>query len=120
MSLMVSSREWLRLRGAGEVILGGLKSLLVVREDEEAPLTSKARKLLEEVKKLGSMEFHGPTFVRLFKVNCYLNKPDVVLQPSLNDITTTLALLVRNLVDSARPFVRWMDGTCLETPEQVD
>jgi len=25
---------------------------------------------------------------------------------------------VRSMVDSARPFVRWMDGTCLETPEQ--
>jgi dynein heavy chain len=55
---------------------------------------------------------------RLFKLNCYLNLPDVVVQPSIAETTKILACMVRSMVDSARPFVRWMDGTCLETPEQ--
>eukprot|EP01018_Ginkgo_biloba_P032036 Gb_30899 [translate_table: standard] len=52
MSLMASSGERLRLRGVGKAILGGLKSLLSGRGKEEAPLTSKAERFLEEVKKL--------------------------------------------------------------------
>jgi hypothetical protein len=42
----------------------------------------------------------------------YIIVRDVVLLVVING-------QVRSMVDSARPFVRWMDGTCLETPEQV-
>ncbi|GBG66225.1 hypothetical protein CBR_g57828 [Chara braunii] len=35
------------------------------------------------------------------------------------DVPFNLALCqVRNTVESTKPFVRWMDGTCIETPEQ--
>jgi hypothetical protein len=27
--------------------------------------------------------------------------------------------MVRSLVESTKAFVRWMDGTCIETPEQA-
>jgi hypothetical protein len=30
-----------------------------------------------------------------------------------------VALQVRNVVESTKPFVRWMDGSCIETPPQV-
>ncbi|KAJ7569126.1 hypothetical protein O6H91_01G062100 [Diphasiastrum complanatum] len=56
--------------------------------------------------------------IRLLKISCYLNNPDVIVQPSLNEISKLLTRLVRSMVDSARPFIRWMDGTCLATPEQ--
>ncbi|OAE19678.1 hypothetical protein AXG93_1847s1410 [Marchantia polymorpha subsp. ruderalis] len=55
---------------------------------------------------------------RLFRVVCFLNHPDVVVQPSLTETTKMLANMVRSILDSVRPFVRWMDGTCLETPPQ--
>jgi dynein heavy chain len=33
-------------------------------------------------------------------------------------VSKALGRLVRSLVDSTKLFVRWMDGTCVETPEQ--
>ncbi len=40
------------------------------------------------------------------------------MQPPLPEVRKQLGRLVRGLVESAKPFVRWMDGSCLETPEQ--
>ena len=54
----------------------------------------------------------------LFKISALLNLPEIVVQPPMNEVAKFLNRLVRNLVESTRPFVRWMDGTCLETPEQ--
>lgn len=33
-------------------------------------------------------------------------------------VNKALGRLVRSLVESTKSFVRWMDGTCIETPEQ--
>ena len=33
-------------------------------------------------------------------------------------VNKALGRLVRSLVESTKPFVRWMDGTSIETPEQ--
>jgi len=54
----------------------------------------------------------------LFKVSALLSSPEVVVQPPISEVTKFLSRLVRNLVECTRPFVRWMDGTCIETPEQ--
>lgn len=53
----------------------------------------------------------------LFQITMSLNNPEVVVQPSANDVKKVLGRLARNLVECSKPFVRWMDGTCLETPE---
>jgi len=47
-----------------------------------------------------------------------LMMPEVVVVPSTAEMGRQLGRLLRNLVESAKPFVRWMDGTCLEAPEQ--
>lgn len=46
-----------------------------------------------------------------------LNAPEIVVQPSINDAKKVLGRLARNLVECSKPFVRWMDGTCIEAPE---
>jgi hypothetical protein len=52
-------------------------------------------------------------------VTLSLQSTEVVVQPPLPEARKQLARLVRCLVESAKPFVRWMDGSCLETPEQA-
>ena len=42
----------------------------------------------------------------------------MVVNPSVQEVNKLLGRLVRSLVESTKPFVRWMDGTCIETPEQ--
>ena len=54
----------------------------------------------------------------LFRVCLSLIQPEVVLVPSAVEVSKQLGRLLRNLVESSKPFVRWMDGTCLEAPEQ--
>ena len=36
-----------------------------------------------------------------------------------HQVNKALGRLVRSLVESTKAFVRWMDGTCIETPEQA-
>lgn len=54
----------------------------------------------------------------LVQVALSLLPPEVVVSPSSAEVGRQLGRLLRNLVESAKPFVRWMDGTCLEAPEQ--
>jgi dynein heavy chain len=54
----------------------------------------------------------------LFKIYLLLNNPVVVYNPAVHEVNKLLGRLVRSLVESTKPFVRWMDGTCIETPEQ--
>lgn len=54
----------------------------------------------------------------LFKVTFSLQGSDVVVQPPMNEVNKTLGRLVRSMVESTKSFVRWMDGTCIEAPEQ--
>ncbi|MEW5308429.1 MAG: hypothetical protein WDW38_000392 [Sanguina aurantia] len=54
----------------------------------------------------------------LLKVSCSLQTNDIMISPPLAEVNKGLGRLVRNLVESTKLFVRWMDGTCSETPEQ--
>ena len=52
------------------------------------------------------------------QVTLLLSSPEITVQPSLNEIKRVLGRLMRSLVESAKPFVRWMDGTCIPCPPQ--
>ena len=52
----------------------------------------------------------------LFQVDGLLSNPDVMLQPSINDIFKLTVQSIRDAVEVCKNFVRWMDGTCIETP----
>ena len=54
----------------------------------------------------------------LFQVSAVLSNPDVIMQPSLNDIYRLTVQSVRDSVEVTKNFVRWMAGTCIETPPQ--
>ena len=48
-----------------------------------------------------------------------LATPEVIVSPPLADINKFLSKMVKSLVESTRAFVRWMHGTCIETPPQA-
>lgn len=43
-----------------------------------------------------------------------LSYPDIIMQPNAADMKKALARLALRIMESSKPFVRWMDGTCLE------
>jgi hypothetical protein len=51
------------------------------------------------------------------QVSLHLSVPEVVVHPSANEIKKALARTARSLVESAKYFRRWMDGTCIESPD---
>jgi dynein heavy chain len=55
----------------------------------------------------------------LFQVVASLSAPEIILIPSFNDINRIFNKLLKAVVESSQPFVRWMDGTCIETAPQV-
>lgn len=54
----------------------------------------------------------------LFRVGAILSTPEVVVSPPLSEINKLLGKMVKSIVENTRQFVRWMDGTCVETPPQ--
>ena len=54
----------------------------------------------------------------LFRISANLVHPEIVLQPPVNEVTKVMGRIVRNLIECSRPFIRWMRGTCIETPKQ--
>jgi hypothetical protein len=52
--------------------------------------------------------------VALLQVMLRLSYPDIIMQPNAADIKKALARLALRIMESSKPFVRWMDGTCLE------
>ncbi|XP_074640231.1 dynein axonemal heavy chain 10-like [Tubulanus polymorphus] len=57
----------------------------------------------------------------LFEVQTLLAVPDVVLHPSANEMYKLTVQCVRDCVEGAKFFIRWMNGTCIETlPQKVD
>jgi dynein heavy chain len=38
--------------------------------------------------------------------------------PPIKEASKLLQAFMRNVGDSSRSFVRWMDGTCIEMPDQ--
>ena len=55
----------------------------------------------------------------LFRVGAVLSAPEVLVSPPLAEVNKFLSRMVRALVECCRSFVRWMDGTCIETPPQL-
>ncbi|CAH1801914.1 unnamed protein product [Owenia fusiformis] len=54
----------------------------------------------------------------LFQVETLLAAPDVVLHPAANEVYKLTLQCVRDCVEGTKNFIRWMHGTCLETPPQ--
>ena len=54
---------------------------------------------------------------RWLQVQLQLVAPEVVSNPTPADLRKGLARLARQIAESAKSLVRWMDGTCIEAPE---
>lgn len=52
------------------------------------------------------------------QIHISLSNPEVLVSPTIADTAKILSKLWRNMVESTKLFVRWMDGTCMEAPEQ--
>ncbi|KAH8057483.1 dynein light chain binding protein [Aureococcus anophagefferens] len=52
-------------------------------------------------------------------VKCTLNGKDLVVTPPPSDLNKYFTKAVKNIVESAKVFVRWKRGTCLECEPQV-
>jgi dynein axonemal heavy chain len=53
----------------------------------------------------------------LFPVQASLSAPEVVISPSLQDLSRFMMRSTLDVVNATKPFLRWMDGTCQETPQ---
>lgn len=40
---------------------------------------------------------------------------EVMVQPSCHDIKKAMARLANGILETTKAFVRWMDGTCIES-----
>ncbi|XP_070572584.1 dynein axonemal heavy chain 10-like isoform X2 [Ptychodera flava] len=54
----------------------------------------------------------------LFQIEAMLSAPEIILSPAANEIYKLLMQCVRDCVEGTKNFVRWMHGTCIETPPQ--
>lgn len=54
----------------------------------------------------------------LFQIETVLSAPEIILSPPANEIYKLIMQSVRDMVEGTRLFVRWMHGTCIETPPQ--
>lgn len=50
-------------------------------------------------------------------MSLHLHAPEVVVHPSASEMKKALARTARSLAECAKSFKRWMDGTCIETPD---
>lgn len=55
----------------------------------------------------------------LFKLLVSLNGKDLLISPSVTEVDKLIAKGGRHIVESARHFVRWMYGTCIQTEPQI-
>jgi dynein heavy chain len=53
------------------------------------------------------------SFFPLIKVVAEMNPPAITVTPNIQDIYKHLSKLIKNIPESAKQFVRWMDGQCL-------
>jgi dynein heavy chain len=74
--------------------------------------------LLSPREALTSSDAAGAARPPLFRVSAILAAPEVIVSPPLAEVNKLLSKLVRSIVESTRSFVRWMHGSCLETPPQ--
>uniref|UniRef100_A0A383W4S5 Dynein-1, subspecies f n=1 Tax=Tetradesmus obliquus TaxID=3088 RepID=A0A383W4S5_TETOB len=54
----------------------------------------------------------------LFKLKTSLQNSEVAIAPPVKEVSKLLSAYIKNVAESCREFVRWMDGTCLEMPDQ--
>ena len=54
----------------------------------------------------------------LFRIEAALTGSDIVLRPAITEIQKLVLQSLRDVIEGTRSFVRWMDGTCIETPPQ--
>jgi dynein heavy chain len=47
-----------------------------------------------------------------------LQNQEVVVAPPIKEATKLLTALIKNVAESGKAFVRWMDGTCIIMPDQ--
>jgi dynein heavy chain len=47
-----------------------------------------------------------------------LQNSEVAVAPPVKEVSKLLSAYIKNVAESCREFVRWMDGTCLEMPDQ--
>lgn len=47
-----------------------------------------------------------------------LQNSEVVVAPPVKEATKLLSAYIKNVAESCREFVRWMDGSCMEMPDQ--
>ncbi|PRP82215.1 dynein-1-alpha heavy chain, flagellar inner arm I1 complex, partial [Planoprotostelium fungivorum] len=59
---------------------------------------------------------HSPI---VFQITASLSAPEIIVSPSFNEVSKISGKMIRNIIECTRPFYRWMDGTCMETPPQV-
>nr|XP_026696380.1 dynein heavy chain 10, axonemal isoform X1 [Ciona intestinalis]XP_026696381.1 dynein heavy chain 10, axonemal isoform X2 [Ciona intestinalis] len=55
---------------------------------------------------------------QLMQIETILSTPEIVLHPAANEVHKLTVQCVRDCVESTKHFVRWMAGTCAETPAQ--
>ena len=55
----------------------------------------------------------------LCKIRAAMNGKDIILTPALADVYKYISKAVKNIIESAKSFVRWMHGTCQETEPQL-
>jgi dynein heavy chain len=57
----------------------------------------------------------------LFRVSAMFTDPELMLSPSVVDVQKMLHKFVVNIAESAKSFIRWLDGTCEEAgPVRID
>jgi len=52
------------------------------------------------------------------QLKTFLQNSEVVVAPPVKEASKLLSAYVKNVAESCREFVRWMDGTCVEMPDQ--
>ncbi|CAG9462277.1 unnamed protein product [Pedinophyceae sp. YPF-701] len=74
---------------------------------------------MNQLQELMSPPPGGGSLQPLFKVVLSLSAPEVLCTPAISEVSKALTKLVRSMVECSKPFVRWMDGTCVEAPPQT-
>lgn len=54
----------------------------------------------------------------MLQLKTSLQNGDVIMVPPIKEAQKLLQTFVKNVAESSRSFVRWMDGTCIEMPDQ--
>eukprot|EP00736_Rhodelphis_marinus_P009344 Rmarinus@m.3249 len=73
---------------------------------------------LQQMIRVRSGHRHSRRYRPLFKVSASLNPPEIIVSPAPPEIHKFLSKLVKNIVETSKSFVRWMRGSCIETPPQ--